>query len=261
MSRTLILSDIHFCKRGSSVNSVEQLRPLWQGYDELILNGDTSELHCAQHTEKAEEAVAAIKAMTDEDDVQLTLICGNHDPTISDLEHKWYCNKQVLVFHGHAPIFGGAPWSWRYKHFAESHASQLQGTGDGFDEQLSAVRTASIQSATGEFNEHKPSTFRLSLLVIPSIIKILKCWKRYPTYVSKWANQFAPTAKFIITGHTHHAGIWNREDKVIINTGCYGFPSHPRAVEIDGNKITVYKIYKRKHVYTLGSECASWKVL
>ncbi|MAI66456.1 MAG: hypothetical protein CMJ26_01095 [Phycisphaerae bacterium] len=261
MRRTLILSDIHFCKRGSTVTSVEQLQPLWQGYDELVLNGDTSELHCAQHTEKAGQAVESLKKMTAKDNVELTIICGNHDPTISDIEHKWFCDKKVLVFHGHAPIVGGAPWSWRYKHFAESSNKQLQETGNGFDEQLSAVRTASIQSATGAFNEHRPSLFRLALSIAPAIIKIVKCWKRYPTVVSMWADTFAPSAKCIITGHTHHAGIWKREGKTIINTGCFGFPSHPRAVEISGTKITIYKIKKNNGAYGRGPVCASWDAL
>jgi predicted phosphodiesterase len=261
MCRTLILSDIHFCKRSSTVSNVEQLRPLWKGYDALILNGDTSELHCAEHSDKARLATKHLAQMTHEDGVDLTLICGNHDPTISNVEHKWYCGKKVLVFHGHAPIYGGAPWSWRYSHFANTFKKQLKVTGDGFTEQLLAVREASIQSATGVFNEHQPSKRKLLGLAIPAIFKILLCWKRYPTLVSIWADKYAPSANIIVTGHTHHAGIWHRNNKIIINTGCFGFPSHPRAVEINNEKITVFKVIKKKDTYALGRVCASLNAL
>ncbi len=261
MRRTLILSDIHFCKRSSTVKNVEQLRPLWKGYDALVLNGDTSELHCAKHSEKARIATEKLAQLTNEDGVELTLICGNHDPTISQVEHAWFCDKKVLVFHGHAPIYGGAPWSWRYTHFANTFNKQIEATGDGFTEQLLAVREASIQSATGAFNEHRPSKRKMVSFAIPAIFKILLCWKRYPTLVSDWADTFAPTATIIITGHTHHAGIWHRDNKIIINTGCFGFPSHPRAVEITDEKITVHKVIKKKDAYALGRVCAFWKAL
>lgn len=261
MRRTLILSDIHFCKRSSNVKNVEQLRPLWRGYDALILNGDTSELHCAEHSEKARIATENLAKMTHEDGVELTLICGNHDPTISDIEHAWFFDKKVLVFHGHAPIYGGAPWSWRYSHFANTFNKQLEITNDGFSEQLLAVREASIQSATGAFNEHRPSKCKMLSLAIPAVVKILLCWKRYPTLVSNWAEIYAPTASVIITGHTHHAGVWRRNNKIIINTGCFGFPSHPRAVEINNEKISVYKVVKKNNNYALGRVCASWNAL
>ncbi|HIN84426.1 MAG TPA: hypothetical protein EYM90_05965 [Phycisphaerales bacterium] len=258
MCKTLILSDIHFCKRGSTVHSIEQLRPLWQGFDEVVFNGDTTELHCEKYTGLAKQANNRLKELTKEDGVQLTMICGNHDPTVSKIEHKWYWDDKILVFHGHAPIFGGAPWSWRYKHFAKSYEEQLQQSGNGFNEQLSAIRVASIQAASGEFSHHKPSHLHMLLLIAPAIFKILKCWKRYPTLVAMWTKQFAPSATYIITGHTHHAGIWERDGKVIINTGCFGFPSHPRAVVLDDDTLTVHTIKKRNGSYVLGGVCSSW---
>ena len=258
MCRTLILSDIHFCKRGSTIHSFEQLRPLWQGFDAVVLNGDTLELHCDKYAVKSKIANDKLHKMAKEDGVHLSMVCGNHDPTVSSLEHKWYWDKKVLVFHGHAPIFGGAPWSWRYKHFAKSYEEQLQQYGDGFNEQLAAVRIASIQSASGAFNYHKPSPFQMLLLIVPAIYKILKCWMQYPSLVIKWSNKFAPSATFIVTGHTHHAGIWERDGKVVINTGCFGFPSHPRAVVINDDTLTVYTLKNRKGTYEFGRVCASW---
>ncbi len=96
------------------------------------------------------------------------------------------------------------------------------------------------------------------LLIAPAIIKILKCWKRYPTIVAMWTKQFAPSATYIITGHTHHAGIWERDGKVIINTGCFGFPSHPRAVVLDNDTLTVHAIKKRNGSFVLDGVYSSW---
>ena len=98
MGKTLILSDIHFCKRGSTVKSVEQLRPLWQGFDSLILNGDTSELHSASHAEASKQAAADVKVATKRDGVKITFICGNHDPPLAILNIFGFIILKHLFF-------------------------------------------------------------------------------------------------------------------------------------------------------------------
>ncbi|MDP7005160.1 MAG: metallophosphoesterase family protein [Phycisphaerales bacterium] len=261
MSRTLILSDIHFGKRSSTVKSVDQLRPLWQGFDALVLNGDTSELHSKYQSDASIKAIDDVIAATDEDDVHLTLLCGNHDPTISDREHLWFHNKATLVFHGHTPINGVAPWSWRCKHIAEHNNKYIQSNGDGFKEQLIATRNASIMAATGRFKQHRPSPLHMMMLGLPAAYSVLKCWWNYPTIVAQWTKQYAPSASFVITGHIHHAGIWKRDGITVINTGCFGFPSHPRAVVIDNDVMKISRIKNSKNNYELGRVCASWNVL
>ena len=261
MTRTLILSDIHFGNRSSNVRSVDQLRPLWQGFDSLILNGDTSEIHSSASRERSRDYIEKIRSDSSADNVQLTFVCGNHDPTISETEHLWFHDEKTLVFHGHAPIRGLAPWSWRCKYIIKAIEGCLEKSGDGFDEQLAATREASILAATGGFNHHRPSTPNMLLLGFPAAFQVLRCWWNYPTLVANWVRRYAPSAQHIIVGHTHHAGIWNRDDITILNTGCFGFPSHPRAVVIDGNSISVHRVIKRDGIYELGRVCKSWNAL
>jgi predicted phosphodiesterase len=261
MSKTLILSDIHFCKWSTSVESIDQLQPLWQGCDELVLNGDTSEMHSAGHAAQSNEMTNALVEVASNDNVKTTLICGNHDPAISDVEHMWFCDKKILVFHGHASFKSIAPWSWRSKYIARSRDAHLGSSGNGLEEQLSAVRSASIKAATGEFSTHRPNPLHMMMLGPAAVFHILSGWKRFPSLTARWADKFAPSASFIITGHTHHAGIWNRGGRTIINTGSFGFPSHPRAVLIDGKSIVVYKIVKQDDRFKLGSVLQSWDAL
>lgn len=261
MSKTLVLSDIHFCRWSTTVESIDQLQPLWHGCDELVLNGDTSEMHSSKHAAESNELTKLLITAATGDGVKTTLICGNHDPAISDVEHLWFCNQQILVLHGHASFKGVAPWSWRSKYIAESRDAELKNGGDRIEEQLAAVRTASIKAATGVFSNHRPNPLHMAMLGPAAVFHILSGWWRFPTLTAQWADRFAPTAKYIITGHTHHAGIWERNGRTIINTGCFGFPSHPRAVLIDGESIFVYKIEKRDNQYSLGSLLQSWDAL
>lgn len=260
MSKTLILSDIHFCRSRSSAVSPEQLRPLWSGCDALVLNGDTTEAHAKSRSGASEQHTQTLVELASKDGVRTTLICGNHDPVVSNIESLWFCDKRVLVFHGHAPFPTITPWNWRSKYIAEVRLKSLAESGDGFEEQLAAVRKASFDAVSGAFRIHRPSMPHMLALGPRAAFRVLYCWWKFPSLVSAWVENYASTASFIITGHTHHAGIWKRKNRVIINTGCFGFPSHPRAVIIDDNKLTVYRLRLKHSDYSFGRICGSWDV-
>ncbi len=258
MGKTLILSDIHFCKKPSKVTSAKQLRTLWDSCDRLVLNGDTTEAHSSRYSCESKERAAELIELANSDGVSTTLICGNHDPISSEHDYIWCWDKTVLVFHGHAAFPKIAPWSWRSPLVYKARMKYLKETGDGFHEQLLAVRRASHDSASGVFSSNRPSLPKMLLLACPAAIRVFYGWQRFPSLVSSWANQYAPTSRFIITGHTHHAGIWKRDERVIINTGCFGFPSHPRAVIIDEDTLSIFRLKLSRGNYSFGRVFASW---
>lgn len=264
MTKTIILSDIHFCKRGSSIASVDQLRPLWNECDTLILNGDTAEMYSRSLRVKSKEMMQLLIKLAGKDNVTTIVICGNHDPTISDIQHVWLCGERVLVFHGDVQFKGVTPWSWRGKHIAKCRQECIKESGDGFHEQFASLRTSTTNATTGKYTQYKPSLPHMMLLSFPCIFNVFYGWWRFPTLTNQWVERYAPSAKIIIAGHTHHAGIWKRDGRIIINTGCFGvlgFPSRPRAVVIDNNMVTVHTIRRRGGNYVLGRKCGSWEAL
>tara|TARA_B100000959_G_scaffold278029_1_gene335605 strand:- start:118 stop:903 length:786 start_codon:yes stop_codon:yes gene_type:complete len=260
MSKTLILSDIHFCESALPDKTAQKFRNLFSGFDALILNGDTTEEHSLSSFEVSREQADALIKFASEDGLQTTVICGNHDPVSSDIDHIWLCDKSVLVFHGHAAFPGIAPWSWRSKYIKKSREEYIKVNGDGFDEQLAAVRQASHEAASGKHKDKRPSLPHMFLLGIPAFFHVLNSWRKFPNLVSDWVERYAPSAKYVITGHTHHAGIWTRNNRVIINTGCFSFPSHPRAVILENDTITVHRLVLSNGNYSFGRVCASWNV-
>jgi len=226
----------------------------------VVLNGDTAEAHAAHLSEESKQLASELIALATNDGVHTTYICGNHDPIESDHDFMWFCENRVLVFHGHAAFKTLAPWSWRSKFIASVRKKYLQESGDGFHEQLAAVRKASFDAASGVFESSRPSKVRMAMLGIPAAIQVLLGWQQFPSLTSRWVDQYAPSAKFVVVGHTHHAGIWKRNGRVIINTGCFGFPSHPRAVVIDNDELTVYRLRFTDGHYSLGNVCSSWNV-
>ena len=258
MSKTLILSDLHFGRPSFTITSASQLQTLWKGCDTFILNGDTTEIHSSKNSKHSAEFTSELINLANKDGVQTTLLCGNHDPNCSETDWRWFWDKTILVFHGHVAFAGIAPWSWRSKYIQERRNEYILKSGDGFVEQLSAVRKASFDAASGAFNIHRPKLPQMLMLGFPAVMHVLYGWWKFPSNISHWVSTYAPSAKYIITGHTHHAGNWKRNGRVIINTGCFGFPSHPRAVIIDDEKITVYRLQLSNNNYSLGQVCSSW---
>jgi hypothetical protein len=52
-------------------------------------------------------------------------------------------------------------------------------------------------------------------------VKVIKFWTNVPTFADEYHNRFIPSARHLIIGHTHRAGVWRRRDYTLINTGSF----------------------------------------
>ncbi len=259
-NKTLILSDLHLCKRLSTIETISQLRPLWQGFDELILNGDTEESYSKKYSSQSQEATRSLIKTAESDNVKVHLLDGNHDPMISDSHARLSHDSKVLIMHGHAVFPEIAPWTWYASKIKKHRNELLQASGDTFQSQLEATRIASNRSAKSREVKNRPNLIELPLRTAWCVFKILQTWKRCPSITERWLSTYAPKTKIVIIGHTHRAGIWEINGRVIINTGCFGFPSHPRGVVINENTLKVFRIQKINDQYNLDQELGSWQL-
>ena len=107
--QTLIISDTHLGKPGQ-VNA-EALRPVWQGVDELVINGDTAEVQVPWLRGAAVRELDRLEQLTGQDGVKLTLISGNHDAYLTDRRCLQLADGRILVMHGDALHPAVAPWT------------------------------------------------------------------------------------------------------------------------------------------------------
>ena len=240
MSKTLILSDIHFSKPSSSALSPQMFTPLFNEIDALILNGDTAETLSEQMSAPSVAMTEELISLASRSGVEVELITGNHDPDISKTHHVHAFEDRVLVMHGHAVLDGVAPWSWRSKHIKKMVSDRL--IPASLDEVLELITEVSQQVGTDSIESNKPSTLKMASLAVPAVFHILKSWFNFPTLTYNFLKRYSPHTKVCVTGHTHRKGVWKRDDVVIINTGCFGryaFPSKPLAVILDDKNRTV----------------------
>lgn len=253
--RIVIISDTHLGRPKAAAISARALRPLWQGADYLVVNGDVAEVHHPRHWPIAARQTLELHDLCEADDVRLTLLSGNHDPYISDIRHLHIAGDQVFVTHGDVLHPAIAPWSptaGRIRAANDEALSRLKPeVRDTLEHRLNAAQHASHHEWS-ELQREASRSRIINMLVRPwAIAKVIWYWKIVPGLAAKFASRHVPEARFFVFGHTHRPGIWTMNGLTIINTGSFGFPGKPRAVVIEEQALTVHRIVCDDAAYRL----------
>lgn len=266
--RIVILSDMHF---GRTNVQPSQLRPLWQGADRLIINGDVAELADQGLRGAAARMVVELRDTCEADGVDVTLLSGNHDPMISDIRYLRLFGGDVFITHGDVLHPAISPWTSHRKQYQRLQAqtyAKLDPRSSNFEDRLATSQYASHflwdhfashvpapadgnESSTGR--RSIPSRFRrycaMNLQRMDKVARALWYWRDIPQRAIRFARWQAPECRFFIFGHIHRSGIWHDHGRVIINTGAYAFPARPHAVVIDHAQLSVHRLRLHDGVY------------
>lgn len=239
---TRILSDIHFGHPASYVRDTEQLRPLLEGIPSVIFNGDSVEMRFVEERKKAIHDLEALRALCAAVKTEATFISGNHDATLTGVNHLDLAGGAVLVTHGDILFHGISPWCRQAYRLKIAHSRELAAleNPEALESRLIAAKRA-LQAVErfGPTMRHasgRPPTVASFLHEIwppwrP--LRIVDCWLRAPARANALAAECRPRSQFVIIGHMHWAGIWRMKERVVINTGSFLPFSHPLAVDID----------------------------
>lgn len=250
---TLIISDTHLGRPRRT--TADSLRPLWQGVDELIVNGDVAEVQMPRLRTHAIREVEKLNELTAYDGVKLSLISGNHDAFLTDTRCVEFADGAVLVMHGDALHPSVAPWTQSAKMMRRQTNQAIKKLSPAERNDLMARLAISqhvghsefledhVLSATGDSNA-------LRVLLKPwEVPRVLSYWRREPVLAEQFLERYAPQVRFLILGHSHHAGIWRRGDRVIINTGGFTFPAKPWCAVLRDDTLSIHRIRWKNSVY------------
>ena len=126
----LILSDLHLGHRASRVRDPAELEPLFKPFRTVIFNGDTAEMRTPEDRLIGRKLAADLARVCHHAGCKAIFINGNHDPTISDLNHLDLHGGTLLVTHGDILFLGVAPWSREAKHYLSAHRQFLEQLGN-----------------------------------------------------------------------------------------------------------------------------------
>ncbi|MEM7680394.1 MAG: metallophosphoesterase [Planctomycetota bacterium] len=251
---TLVISDMHLGSVGAP--RAKSLRPLWQGVQRVVVNGDLAEIQTIKRRAEAAKEARRMVEMCDHDGVELITIPGNHDAYVSEQRYATAGEGQVLIMHGDALHPDIAPWSSGVKQIRQAKADMNYDTDANFDAEdpLDERIAASHHMAVAEFDRREVGGVadRLSVLLAPHrVFKVVRYWKQVPDLAGKFLDRYKPETKVLIFGHSHRQGVWRRGGRVLINTGSFSFPGRPRAVRLDQGVVSVFRIRKTKGEHRL----------
>lgn len=268
----VIISDVHIKNSNGWKGQVDELRGLWATSGTVVFNGDTVGRSKTSNTTNAEEILTYISKQCAKDGVEAVFLAGNSDYFINTSKHLLLAEGRILIMHGDVIFPQMSPWydeSHLYRAARDSVLRQmsqdLRGTLEG---QLASVREAKAELANSNFCENNNSSFSNRIQKLQRWLAmpcrgwaIIRAWQKMPSMAAKFTAQYAPEAKFIIVGHTHHSGVWSVAGKVIVNTGSFGGFGKATIVRITDAELLVQKLVRKQYKFFPDKTIASFPLL
>lgn len=244
----LIISDMHLGRTGM-VATADELAPLIEAVDILVINGDTAELHIDEWAATARRELDALRERCRRAGTRLVLLAGNHDPGLTPHRHLMLAGESVFVTHGDAIDPAVAPWSDSAGIIRDRRREVEASQTAEERESLAGVFRACREAAEAEWEVHgdlgKPTTILDTLGKPRKLAAITRYWVQNPRRMNAFADRFAPTSRVVVVGHSHRAGIRRIGSRDVINTGAFGIPGPALGVLIDERGLHVHRIVKR----------------
>ncbi len=272
-----IFSDLHFGDRGCRVRKLEQLAPLFDGADTLVLNGDSLDtrpgpVHLRAAALAAFDADAATQRAGFLDFLAhhappTTLLTGNHDPDISTQHTLDLADGQIFVTHGDIFFDDIVPWSRdvtlmrrllarEFAAFAPAERAQLE-------LRFAAFRRVCACVPQRHHSERNPFRYAVSVFADfawpTRTLAVLRTWRETPALTAAFLRTHRPHTRFLLMGHTHRPGIVQAPGGLtVINTGSFCAPATACAVDLTAEKLVLRRIVSHGGVFRFGQTLATF---
>ena len=253
-----VLSDLHLGHSATRIEEVTQLAPLLEGCEQVVFAGDVWQGRKTGHA-RAGEMFEELQAAVGERGVFLR---GNHDPeTPQGL--AWLADKKVLVTHGDAVYRDATPWSREMPAHREE-VREIVERFDDLDPQACSDRAREIALALTPVPFWKlpvPLNFFASALWPPSRpFEMIRVWRGMGEECHRFLARVAPKVGVLICGHFHQAGVWEKDGRLVINTGSFMRASKPWCVDLEDEWIIVRAIVKEGDFFQAGGVIGRWRL-
>lgn|GEM_PF-221807 len=255
-----ILSDFHYTDPASWVERLDEVKPLLDGVGRVVMNGDTLD---TQVRDNPQEIVGEVKRFFAQHSADTCFLAGNHDPDISASDELSLGGGLIWVTHGHVFFDDIAPWSRLVPEIRRRIRTQAAAFPMADIQQLETRFRLYRQICLKLPREHDPNQRgtwaklqRAFYALFPphQTLGMLRAWRSFPEIVFRVAKEQRATARVIITGHTHHPGVWRAPDgRILINTGSFTPPRGGRLVDVMSDRLIIRRIVRRGGEFRPGS--------
>lgn len=265
-----IFSDLHYGDGASRIRTLAQLRPLLDGVDHLVLNGDTLDTRpgpAPAHTAACRHEVLAFFPAAVP---RVTFITGNHDADFSPHHALDLADGAAFVTHGDIFYDDIVPWSQDGPGILPQILAGLAA--------LPAVERTRLESRFAVWRRvaaaipqrhqsekrllHYALNFVRDTVWPPSrFFGVLRTWRREAAVAAAFTREHRPDARVVVVGHTHRPRVQRTPAGVtIINTGSFCRPLGGCVVDLTGPEIVVRRVISRNGEFRLGATMATFSL-
>ncbi len=250
-----ILSDLHLGHDLSTVREVSALRPLIAGAARVIFNGDTFQERCPAFRERSQQQLGELRVLCQEEGAEAIFLRGNHDPTSWPLELVDLPELGITVTHGDVWLRLISPWSVRMPEFRGDleaiHAEYEVEAHRDLMVRFEILRRCRLALPPSETRQEGHSALARAALFCRELWpprrpwEVLKVYAQLPRLAAEFAREFRPQSRVLVFGHTHRARVWQREGRLLVNTGAFMTFATPAMVEILAGRLRVWHLAER----------------
>jgi exonuclease SbcD len=254
-SFTRILSDIHYGDRASRVRSLDALRPLFDGPEQIVFNGDTLDTRPSRNPDRAIALAQEAREFIAQRAPAPVVLTGNHDPDFSPRHSIDLGAGSVFVTHGDVLFDDLVPWSrdaaLARRLIAEELAALPVEARDSLAAHFAATRRAAARIPQRHQAEPHGLKYFASFIadtVWPPMrpLRILRAWREVPNRAAGLARRHRPDAQFFVMGHTHRLGVWRTPEGItVLNTGAYCPPTGAGVVDVSAERVVLRAVERR----------------
>ena len=273
-----ILSDLHLGDRACRVRNLQQLLPLFDGVETIVLNGDSLDTRPGP-ARLAPAALAAANAATFARRAEFvdflarhappgTLLTGNHDPDISAQHALDLARGQVFVTHGDVFFDEIVPWSrdiaFIRARLSREFASRPAADRTQFLPRLAAFRRICACMPQRDHHSHcHPLRYAFGLLADVAwpnrTLAVLRAWREAPRRAETLVRIHRPAARFVVMGHTHRPGAARTPGGLtVVNTGSFCAPAKPCAVDLTTGHLILRRVVARRGAFYAGEALSTF---
>lgn len=243
-----ITSDIHLGHKKADVHDVNELRPLLEGCDYFICNGDLAELREGHYKASGEAMLEELYELVESLPIEFLYIGGNHDPKIPT-RACFLRGRDIFITHGDIVFRTGAPWGREYlqnKPMIKEVLAKYDFNAMNLEQRLEqSAQIAQLVPAvlSPEYTSSPLINFFLHAAWPPDRpFRIIGAWMFYKYLIRRLARHVAPESRVIITGHFHRPTVFRADGKLFINTGAHFKHAHAWTVDIQGEEIIISRV-------------------
>lgn len=241
------------------------LEPLLEEIDHLLLAGDVwQQCKVGPGRDEALRKYERLLTLVQGKGLTIEVLRGNHDPGEGP-GVAWLADRAILVTHGDAVYADATPWSREFPR-CRPEVDEIIARYAPLDHLPEAcadrAREIALVLKVHPLPKLPPplNYFATALWPPGRAFQMLRVWRELGDEAHRFLGRVGGGAPVLVCGHFHRPGIWEREGRLVLNTGAFMRGCQAWAVDCNEEGVTARLLELRNSRFEPGEVMGRWMI-